>query len=366
MAKCELCGYESEEISEAIGVCVNCLRKNPQKALEKVMKSHFRWRKLINLPSLPPQNGEISCKICVNECQILEGNPGYCGIIWNRKGKLVPITGSFDYGYLHWYLDPHPTNCVAQPVCPEAKHRGFCNLAVFFAGCNLDCLFCQNIEHKYMIKNGNIDPLAGIIISSEELANVAMKREVSCVCYFGGDPTPHAPYAIKTSREILKRAKNIESTKRICWETNGLENPNIMKEMAKLSIESGGIIKIDWKAYTPQVYEALTGINGEKALQRIKENIKLISSMKTRNEPPLLVVSTLVVPHYIDGEEVRKIATYLAKLDPEIPYVLLGFAPQHLMHDVLPTSKKQMEEVYHAAKEEGIKEVYIENYWLLR
>ena len=365
MTKCKLCGYESEEISESIGVCVNCLRTKPQKALKIAKESHKKWRKLIGLPLQPPNEG-IKCSLCINECKIPEENSGYCGIIWNKKGKLVPITGGDDYAYLHWYLDPHPTNCVAEPVCPEREHRGFYNLAVFFAGCNLDCLFCQNIEHKYMIKDGKMDPFEGIIMSSEELVNVAMKREVSCVCYFGGDPTPHAPYAIKTSREILKRAEKVKSIKRICWETNGLENPNIIREMVRLSLESGGIVKIDWKAYTPQVYEALTGINGEKALQRIKENIKLISSMKTRNEPPLLVVSTLVVPHYIDEEEVRKIATYLAKLDPEIPYVLLGFAPQHLMHDVLPTSKKQMEEVYYTAKEEGLERVFIGNPWLLR
>ena len=43
MAKCELCGYESEEISESIGVCVNCLRRNPQKALEKVIRLGLRY-----------------------------------------------------------------------------------------------------------------------------------------------------------------------------------------------------------------------------------------------------------------------------------------------------------------------------------
>lgn len=246
------------------------------------------------------------------------------------------------------------------------EHRGFYNLAVFFAGCNLDCLFCQNIEHKYMIKNGSIDPFEGILIGSKELADIAMRSRVSCVCYFGGDPTPHSPYAIKTSREVIKRAEKIGTTKRICWETNGLENPKIIREMARISLESGGIVKIDWKAYTPSVYEALTGINGEKALQRIKENIRIIASMDERKEPPLLVVSTLVVPHYIDGEEIGGIARYLAQLDPDIPYVLLAFAPQHLMHDVPTTSKRQMERVYTIARKEGLKRVFIGNLWLLR
>ncbi|HDD31483.1 MAG TPA: radical SAM protein [Thermococcus litoralis] len=365
MTKCKLCGYESEEITESIGVCVECLRKEPQKALKIARESHKKWRKLIALPIEPPKNG-VRCSLCVNECEIPEEGSGYCGIVWNKGGGLIPITGSYDYAYLHWYLDPHPTNCVAGPVCPEKNHRGFYNLAVFFAGCNLDCLFCQNIEHKYMIKDGKMDPFEGIIMSSRELADIAMRSKVSCVCYFGGDPTPHSPYAIKTSREILKRAEKVKSIKRICWETNGLENPNIIREMARLSLESGGIIKIDWKAYTPSVYEALTGINGEKALQRIKENIRVISSMDERKEPPLLVVSTLVVPHYIDEEEVRGIARYLSRINPYIPYILLAFAPQHLMHDVPTTSKRQMERVCTIARKEGLKRVFIGNFWLLR
>ena len=366
MAKCELCGYESEEISESIGVCVNCLRRNPQKALEKVMKSHFKWRELINLPPLPPQEGELSCKICVNECKIPRDSSGYCGIIWNKGGRLTTITGSFNKAYLHWYLDPHPTNCVAEPVCPERKHHGFYNLAVFFAGCNLDCLFCQNVQHKYMIKDGKVDLQEGIVLSFSELSNVAMRSKVSCICYFGGDPTPHSIYALKVSREVLKRSKEGNVTKRICWETNGLENPKIMKEMAKLSLESGGIVKIDWKAYTPSIYQALTGINGEKALKRVKENVKLVLEMGKERELPLLVVSSLIVPHYIDEFEVYNIAKYIAELNPETPYVLLAFAPQHLMHDVPTTSRKEMESVYKAALDAGLGRVYIGNIWLLR
>lgn len=362
MTKCKLCGYESEEISVSIGVCVNCLRKDDQ-ALKTAMESHFKWRELIGLPPEPPKDGELQCKICVNECKIPRDSSGYCGIIWNKGGRLTTITGTFDEAYLHWYLDPHPTNCVAEPVCPEREHYGFYNLAVFFAGCNLDCLFCQNIHHKYMIKEGDLGE--EVVLSTERLADIAMRRQITCVCYFGGDPTPHSIYALKASRKILERSKSKE-TKRICWETNGLQNPRIMKEMAELALKSGGIIKIDWKAYTPSVYQALTGINGEEAVKRIKENVKLVLKMERNGKPPLLIVSTLVVPHYVDEHEIFNIANYIAKLNPETPYVLLAFAPQHLMYDVPTTSRRQMEKVYKAVQDAGLKNIYIGNPWLLR
>jgi len=364
--RCELCGYESDEISDSIGVCVNCLRENPQKALKKGMQSHFEWRRLVNLPVFPPHEGGITCRICVNQCEIPENGSGYCGIIRNEGGRITTITGGFDKAYLHWYFDPHPTNCVAEPVCPEREHRGFHNLAVFFAGCNLDCLFCQNIHHKYMIKDGQVDSREGMVIHFDELANVAMESRVSCICYFGGDPAPHSVYALRVSREVLKRSKEKGENRRICWETNGLENPGVMKEMAELSLESGGIVKIDWKAYTPSIYQVLTGVDGEKALTRIKKNIRLLVEMDVRSSPPLLVVSTLIVPHYVDGLEVYNMARYMAALNPEIPYVLLAFAPQHLMYDVPTTSRKQMDEVYRAARDAGLKQVYVGNIWLLR
>ncbi|MEM4503228.1 MAG: radical SAM protein, partial [Ignisphaera sp.] len=111
-------------------------------------------------------------------------------------------------------------------------------------------------------------------MSVDQLVKEAIENnKVSCICFFGGDPGPHTIYALEVARRILRYSSENNVIKRICWETNGLENPKIMKEMAKLSLESGGIIKIDWKAYTPNVYQALTGVDGYRAIERIKENI---------------------------------------------------------------------------------------------
>jgi len=366
MRRCEICGLPSDEISSSIGVCVSCIRRLND-ALGRVRETRSSWRRYIGLPESPPRGGSVKCSLCVNECEIPPGGLGYCGIMRNSENRLTTITGDFNVAYMHYYYDPLPTNCVAEPVCPERRHYGYYNLAVFFAGCNLDCLFCQNIEHKYMISHGKVHERTHLH-SVQELVDRAMRERVACVCYFGGDPAPHAIYAIKASRKILEESSRRGTRRRICWETNGLENINIMREMARISLESGGIVKIDWKAHTPAVYEALTGINGEKAMNRIKKNVKIIKELEERREDgtPLLVVSTLVVPHYVDSVEVYNIARYLAEIDPSTPYVLLAFAPHHLMHDVPTTSKKQMESVYKAALEAGLKNVYIGNYWLLR
>ncbi len=372
MGKCSLCGSSSKTISNVIGVCAKCLRNRPTEALKIAMRSHVEWRVKVGLPPVPPRDSNgVKCSLCVNNCSIPRGGRGYCGVMVNKDGVLRPVTG-YGKAVVLWYLDPHPTNCVAEPVCPATTSRGYptytmvegveygyYNLAVFFGGCNLDCLFCQNWEHRFMPLN----PEPRHVKSIDELVEAALNPRVTCVCYFGGDPGPHIVFAINASRKILEEAKKRRVIKRICWETNGLENPKIMAEMAKLSVVSGGIVKIDFKAWTPSIYKALTGVDG---VERVRENVKIVAKFfDERPEPPPLVVSTLLVPGYVDEEEVERIAEYLASINPNIPYVLLAFHPDHRLRDLPPTSRRHAFNAYRIAREKGLKEVYIGNIFLL-
>jgi len=370
--KCRICGKESVTISSYLGVCISCFRKHGGKALEIPLKSHYRFRDRIGLPKQPPRtvNG-LKCKFCGNECSLGNGERGFCGIIVNKNGKLMPITNDWSMAVGLYYLDPHPTNCVAGPVCPANTSRGYpkytkmkgieygySNLAVFYGGCNFDCLFCQNYDHKSMSVRGK--PLMSIY----DLLSEAMKPEVSCVCFFGGDPGPFIVHALAFSRKLMKLSRERNVVKRICWETNGFENPLLMREMAKISMESGGIVKIDFKAWTSEIYKALVGVD---ASRRVRENVKLVAKMfDERPEPPLLVVSILLVPGYVDIDEVRGIGEYIASLNPKIPIVLLAFSPKHLLSDLPPTSRNHAYEAYKVLRDEiGLKEIYLGNVWLL-
>jgi pyruvate formate lyase activating enzyme len=378
MGVCRICGSKNL-VSESIGVCSSCLRKNPEKALEITRSIRSVWRKSVGLPTEPPKDPDgVRCRLCVNECVIGKGSRGFCGV-WSFDGKTLTPIGGFGKIVAYIYLDPIPTNCVAAHICPASTgigypkyaykpdvEYGYYNLAVFLAGCPLDCVFCQNWEHKTAISHGRIDFRIVRIYDEEDFIRKAMDPKISCVCYFGGDPTPHSPMLISLSRKIIEKASERKMIKRICWETNGLENPLIMREMARISLVSGGIVKIDWKAYTPSIYEALTGVNGEKAVNRLKENTKIVYEIsRERPEIPLLVVSILLVPGYVDVEEVDKITSYIASLDTEIPVVLLAFHPDHLMRDLPPTSIDHAYQALKIAKKNGIKNVYIGNKWLL-
>jgi len=299
----------------------------------------------------------------VNDCHIPNGDRGFCGLRENRGGKLFHLAGTSKSGNLDWYYDSLPTNCVADWVCPggtgvgypkfaysSGPEYGYKNLAVFYRACSFDCLFCQNWHYREK---------SGRTITAEELSEKVDSR-TSCICYFGGDPTPQIPHALRVS--WLARVKVKDRILRICWETNGTAAPSLLKKMIELSLESGGCIKFDLKTWNENLNLALCGITNKRTL----DNFALaVAFRKERPSPPLVIASTLLVPGYVDREEVKRIAEYIASLDPDIPYALLAFYPCFMMYDLPQTSKNHALESLHAAREAGLKNVRIGNIHLL-
>jgi len=319
-AKCKICGRESEEISFVLGVCLSCIRSE-EKALQIAIEAHKKIRMDFNLPPEPPSDANgIQCKICANECKMREGEKGYCGLRRNINGKI-----KIKEGLLHTYYDPLPTNCCASWFCPGSKEKGY-NLAVFPFACSFDCIFCQNWEHK------NLDMAAHMEIN--ELVRQAEKA--NCICYFGGTPEPQLPFLLRATKKILERKKL-----RICWEWNGTGNPKLVKKAAEFSYATNGIIKFDLKAFDCNLNIALTGRPNYGTLK----NFEMIA--KEFNN--ILTATTLLIPGYIDKEEVEKIAKFISSLNPDIPYSLLAFHPDFKMSDMPVTTKKLAEECYEVA-----------------
>lgn len=364
MGKCLNCGKEPKLISKTLQLCLDCIRKDFEKVLPQIQKVHAKSRMEFDLPTKAPKNPKgVQCNFCVNECKITEGKRGYCGLRENREGKLYG--GGKDEGNLGWYYDRLPTNCVADWVCAGGSKAGYPkfsfspgpeygykNLAVFYQACSFNCLFCQNWHFRR-------DVYSKRKVTAEQLGDCVDDR-TSCICYFGGDPTPQIVHAIETSKLALD--KNSGRILRICWETNGAINPSFLEKMAELSLKSGGCIKFDLKAYNENLNIALCGVTNKRTLENFK---KLAEISKTRPDPPFLIASTLLVPDYVDTEEVSQIANFIANLDEDIPYTLLGFHPQFYMSDLPTTSRRHAEDCKTAAEKEGLHNVRIGNIHLL-
>ena len=63
-----------------------------------------------------------------------------------------------------------------------------------------------------------------------------------------------------------------------------------------------------------------------------------------------LLTATTPMIGYIDAREVEDIASFIASLNPDIPYSLVAFHPDYYMSDLPTTTFRLAEECYHAAK----------------
>ncbi len=364
MARCAACNQSSPLNSGILGICLTCIRRRPVEAMQQAQKVHARTRAMEDLPAAPPADPRgVSCLRCVNECRIAEGQSGYCGLRTNEAGTLTGT--SAQVGVLSWYSDPLPTNCVGDWICaggtgcgyPQFAHcpgpqYGRSNLAVFFLGCSFNCLFCQNWHFK---KEARRRPQ----VSAQELAGHVSSR-TSCICYFGGDPSPQLPFSLEVAR--IARDKRADGILRVCWETNGSMSPALLDRTMDTALESGGCIKFDLKAYDNALHQVLTGVTNRRTLSNFR---RVGSAVTRRPEPPPLIASTLLVPGYIDAVEIRKIAEFIASVHPDIPYSLLAFHPSYLMSDMPLTSREQADSCLNAAREAGLSRVRIGNRHLL-
>jgi pyruvate formate lyase activating enzyme len=365
MAQCRVCKEISPYISEMIGVCLRCIREKPTETHSYIRSAHTKSREVYGLPAFPPKDPlGILCNICVNECRIPENQTGYCGLKTNKNGKLEGVSSK--RGKLSWYHDPLPTNCVGDRVCPggtgagypEYAYRrgpetGYKNLAVFFHACSFNCLFCQNWHFKEATFKTRSIPVQDLVLDVDE--------KTACICFFGGDPAPQLPYSLRASKLSIDRNK--DRILRVCWETNGSMHPKFLDEMVKLAMDSGGCIKFDLKAWNENLHVALTGSTNRRTLENFK---RAGEHFQKRPVPPPVIANTLLVPGYVDEDEIRGIAKFIASVDPEIPYSLLAFHPQFQMADMPLTSRDLAEKCLEVAQDEGLTRVRIGNFHLLK
>ncbi len=354
--RCALCGRTSRLIAAHLGLCSDCIRDRWDQAEPRVGAAHAASRREFDLPPAPPRSaGGVTCSLCAHACQIGEGERGFCGLRTVRGGRLAHLAGTPKRGLLHWYRDPLPTNCVADWICAGHQRRGEHNLAVFYGSCTFDCLFCQNWHFR------QVDPRApeswGNVraMSAAELAGAANPRTY-CVCYFGGDPASQMPHALASARALAELGVVV------CWETAGSSHPKLLDRALELSLETGGCLKFDLKAFDEGLHRALTGVSNRQTLENFR---RAAARFGERPEPPPVVASTLLVPGYVDADEVGRIARFIAGVEPRVPYALLAFAPHFYMSDLPTTSAEHARQAEAAARQAGLVNVRLGNVHLL-
>lgn len=365
--RCILCDNQARLVAGSLGICVECIRGRPEESKPFISATHRKARAVFGLPEQPPRSeGGIPCNICSHECRMGEGEAGYCGLRRNVSGRLFSAV-STEKAYLHSYLDPQVTNCCAAWFCPAGTgtgypkyacrpgpERGYYNLALFFYGCNFNCLFCQNISHKELT-------FAEETTADQLVKTSVNNKRISCWCFFGGSPEPQLPFALNASRKMLE-ALPADRILRICFEWNGCGNSHLVERAAEIALKSGGNLKFDLKCLNPTLSLALSGVENSQAYANFTMVYDRFYNL--RPSPPVLTATTLLVPGYTDAEEVEGIASFIANIDETIPYSILIFYPHFMMEDLPVTPVSQVKACYRAAGKH-LKHVNIGNVNLL-
>lgn len=142
------------------------------------------------------------CNLCEHRCgaRRTEGKAGRCGVTESRVASHFAHYGE------------------ERPLVPS--------YTVFFTGCNLRCVFCQNWDISTDGQKGElVSPrtlarvIEGIGIAK---AGVPNSRGVRNVNWVGGEPTPHLPYVLRVLKELEVNVPQV-------WNSNMYMTPEAMR-----------------------------------------------------------------------------------------------------------------------------------------
>ncbi len=167
------------------------------------------------------------------------------------------------------------------------------------------------MERKY--KSIDVEKIKRVI---EEMREKSLVKRVH---FLGGEPTinPFLEDLLKFCREL-----NLYTC---LGHTNGSKVVDVNE--ANISI----------KAYTEEKHIECTGVSNKTILENF---------IRAYDKGIKLKANTVFIPDFIDYEEIEKIAKFIASIDNEIPYHIIGYIPV----PSAPWRRPHFEEVVKAAK----------------
>lgn len=211
------------------------------------------------------------CMICPHECKVnrLQGQMGRCRCDSNIRIALASV---------HNYEEP----CIS-------GNNG--SGTVFFTGCNLKCIYCQNYEISQEGK--------GKIITIQHLAEIFIKQQEKCVNNINlVTPTMYVPQIIEAIKIARKNGLNIP----IVYNSNGYESVKTLKMLE-------GYIDVylpDLKYFSDELAKKYSNIDNyfSVATKAIEEMIRQVGN-PVFNEDGIIqkgvIIRHLILPNHIQN-----------------------------------------------------------------
>jgi pyruvate formate lyase activating enzyme len=207
-------------------------------------------------------------------------------------------------------------------------------LSVGFFGCNMRCPFCQNWSIAQ-----ETDPSAEVF-SPGRVVQAALEGGHPSLAFTYSEPCVHFEYVLETAR--LAKEEGLKTV----LVTNGYLDEGPARELLP-AIDAANV---DLKCFSEAAYRGVLG-GGLAPVQRFLELAAATCHLE---------VTTLVVPGLSDDtEQVRQIAAFIHRLDPDIPLHLSAYHPAWRQHE--PATRASLVEDLAETARENLRYVYVGN-----
>jgi pyruvate formate lyase activating enzyme len=273
--------------------------------------------------------GAVQCFACGHRCIVKPGRDGVCRVRFNENGTLL-----VPHGY------------VGALACDPIEKKPFFHVlpgsdALTFGmlGCDYHCGYCQNWVTSQMLR----DPDAVAppkMTTPQQLVDLAIQHGAPVVASSYNEPLITSEWAVDVFKEARSRGL------RCAYISNGNGTPQVL-DFIRPYVDA---YKVDLKTFSDRNYRQLGGV-----LENVTNTIKLL---KERNF--WVEIVTLVVPGFSDDpDDLKRMAEFLAGIDPLIPWHMTAFHPDYKMTDgYRRTTADDLLRIVEFGKQAGLQYLY--------
>lgn len=275
---------------------------------------------------------ETVCDLCPSLCEIQPGERGTCGVRENINGYYTSMI----------YARPCEIRADAMEKGPFLHVLpGTQTLALGFAGCNLDCKYCQSASFA----KARPEATDNKTLSAKGLVEQMVKYKYRSLTFTYSEPMQAIEYVLEAAQ--LARAKGIK----VAVHTAAHFLPRPFEDMCSVI----DCINIDLKGFTEDFYKRVTG----GSLAPVLDNIKRVRKFGHL----WLELTNLVVPGYNDGEaDFKRMCQWIIdNCGADTPLHVSKFFPQYKFRNVPPTPNDTIKNLRKLAYQMGMRYVYVGN-----
>ncbi|MEW5820647.1 MAG: AmmeMemoRadiSam system radical SAM enzyme [Cyanobacteriota bacterium] len=275
-------------------------------------------------------DNKVLCKICGNECILIDGQPGRCRSRENIKGEMFLSTYSV------------ASSVAVDPIEKKPLYHFYPGTSVFSIGgwgCNFNCIHCQNWQISQPAKTMT---RGSYHLTPQESIKLTLSHKSQGICWTYNEPAIWFEYTLDSAK--LAKENNLYTA----YVTNGFLNKEPLKELSKFL----DAYRVDFKCFDDKNYQELCGIKNWK---NIYNNTVYAKELGIHIE-----IVTNIVPGFNDSDETLKnIAEFICNnLGPDTPWHVTRFFPNNKLNNIDPTPISTIEKAVEIGKAYGLYYIY--------